>query len=76
MNESLIVEMWDLLREYSDKKQLSIVAERFVDLISDHGASEQNLTEALGHDDNLDDAIRNLLDLEEEDDNDYDYDEE
>jgi len=74
MNEALIVEMWDLLREYTDKKQVTVVAERFVDLLSDHGATEQNLTEALGHDDFLDDAVRVFLDLDEEEDEDEDYD--
>ena len=72
MNEALIVEMWDLLREYTDKKHVTVVAERFVDLLSDHGATEQNLTEALGHDDFLDDAIRVFLDLDEEEDDDED----
>jgi hypothetical protein len=78
MNESLIVEMWDLLKEYGDKKHLSIVAEKYVDLLSDHGATDQNLSEALGHDDLLDEAIKTMLDIEdsEDDEDDYDYDEE
>lgn len=76
MNESFIVEMWELVKEYSDKKHLSIVAEKYVDLLSDHGATDQNLENALGHDDELDDAIRNILDIDDDyDDDDYDYDE-
>lgn len=75
MNESLIVELWDLLKEYGDKKQMTIIAERFVDVLSDHGATEQNLEDVLGHDDLLDYAIRELLDIEDdhyEEDQDYD----
>lgn len=76
MNESLIVEMWDLLREYCDKKQIALVAERYVDLLGDHGASDQNLEDVLGHDDYLDDAIRTMLDIDEDESDEYDYDDE
>jgi hypothetical protein len=78
MNESLIVELWDLLKEYGDKKQLSIVAEKFANLLSDHGATDRDLENSLGHDDDLDTAIRELLDIDDDsdDDSDYDYDDE
>lgn len=78
MNESLVVEMWDLLKEYSDKKQLSVIAEKYVNVLSDHGVRDQDLENALGHDDDLDDAIRELLELDDSDDyeDDYDYDDE
>lgn len=78
MNESFVVEMWDLIREYSDKRQLSVVAERYVLLISDNGISDDMLEDCIGHDDDLDDAIREFLELDEddfdEDEDDYDYD--
>jgi hypothetical protein len=78
MNESLVVEMWDLLKEYSDKKQLSVIAEKYVNVLSDHGVRDQDLENALGHDDDLDDAIKELLELDDSDDynDDYDYDDE
>ena len=80
MNESFVVELWELLKEYSDRKHLSIVSEKYVDLLVDHGISDQSLENALGHDDDLDDAIRNVLDIFDEDDDvddgDYDYDDE
>lgn len=79
MNESLVVEMWDLIREYADKKHVSILAEKYVDLLTDHGATDQHLENALGHDDELDEAIRNILDIDDDedfDDDDYDYDDE
>jgi hypothetical protein len=79
MNESFVVEMWDLVREYSDKRQLTVIADRYVSLLSDSGISDNVLEESIGHDDHLDDAIRELLDIDEddfdEDDDNYDYDE-
>jgi hypothetical protein len=77
MNEALIVELWDLLKEYGDKKQMSIIAERFVELIGEYGATEQNLEDVLGHDDALDEALREFLDIEDDhSEEDYDYDDE
>jgi hypothetical protein len=77
MNESFVVEMWELIREYSDKRQLTVIADRYVSLLSDNGVSDNILEDSIGHDDALDDAIRELLDIDEEDldeDDDYDYD--
>jgi len=78
MNESFVVEMWELLKEYSDKKHLSIVSEKYIDLLVDHGVSDQVLENALGHDDDLDESIRNILEMYDDDDgdDDYDYDDE
>lgn len=72
MNEELIVEMWHLIREYSDKKQLPIIAEKYVDILGENGVSEQSIENSLGHDDDLDEAIKTALDIED----DLDYDEE
>jgi hypothetical protein len=72
MNEILLVEIWDLLREYADKKQLSVLAEKYVDILGENGVSEQNLENALGHDEDLDEAIKSVLDLEEPEDYDND----
>lgn len=77
MNESFIIALWDIFKEYGDKKQMTIIAERFVDILSEHGTTEHNLEEALGHDEYLDDAIREMLDIEEEEfEEDLDYDDE
>jgi poly-D-alanine transfer protein DltD len=75
MNESLVVEMWDLIKEYADKKQLSVIAEKYLNVLSDHGVREQDLESALGHDDDLDDAIKELLEIDDEVDYDEDDDE-
>jgi hypothetical protein len=67
MNESFVVEMWNLMREYSDKRQIAVVAERYVSLLSDNGILDNILEDSIGHDDDLDDAIRELLDIDDED---------
>ena len=75
MNEAIIVEIWSLLKEYSDKKQITSIATKFVDLLSENGVRENEIESALGHDDDLDDAIKEMLMIEDED-NSYDYDDE
>jgi hypothetical protein len=78
MNESLIVEMWDLFKDYTDKKHHAVIAEKYVVILSDHGASDRDLEHVLGHDDALDYAIKDLLDINpyEEEDNYNDFDDE
>jgi hypothetical protein len=67
MNESLIIEIWNLIREYGDKKQMTAIANKFVDLLMENGVRESDIESALGTDDDLDDAIKELLDITEED---------
>ena len=62
-----------LFKEYIDKKALDLVAERYVDLLADHGISDKILSSASGHDDVLDEAIEYYLD-DEDDEDDYDED--
>jgi hypothetical protein len=66
MNESQVVEVWTLFKEYIDKKALEIAAERYVDLLADYGVADDILTNSLGTDSTLDDAINYFLDVEEE----------
>jgi hypothetical protein len=81
MNENQIADIWLLFKEYADKKAVESLAERYVDLLADHGLSDKVLKEAIGFDDDLDEAIEYYLDqdseesLEEEDNWDYDEDE-
>ncbi len=82
MNEHQIADIWLLIKEYVDKKALEPLAERYVDLLADHGISDKILKESLGYDDHLDEAIEYYLgneeeseDAEAEEDN-WDYDEE
>lgn len=77
MDECQIMETWTVFKEYLDKKQIDIVAEKYIDLCTDHGASEHELRDCLGSDTVLDKAINQFLsqyedDIEDEDD-DEDY---
>jgi hypothetical protein len=81
MNENQIADIWLLFKEYADKKALESLAERYVDLLADHGISDKTLKDAIGYDESLDEAIEYYLDqdseesLDEEDNWDYDEDE-
>jgi hypothetical protein len=66
MNEEKIVEIWTLFKEYLDKKQIEVIAERFVDLMADYGVADDTFKEALGTDTELDNAIYYYLDLDED----------
>lgn len=72
MESNQIVDTWMLFKEYLEKKQIELVAEKFVDMLADYGVEEEQLMDALGSDSVLDEAIRYYLDI---DDNIKDYDE-
>jgi hypothetical protein len=81
MNENQIADIWMLFKEYVDKKAIDALAERYVDLLADHGIGDKTLEAAVGYDEGLDTAIEYYLDqdteegFEEEDNWDYDEDE-
>ena len=70
MQNDEAVEVWNLMRNYIDKKQMAIAAERFVDLLADFGFGDQEIESCIGYDSTLDSAIMYYLDddFEEEDD--------
>ena len=75
MNEENIVEIWTLFREYLDKKQIEVIAEKYVDVLADYGVSDQVFKESLGSDIQLDNAIQYYLELDADinyDDEDWD----
>lgn len=61
------VDVWNLFKEYVDKKQVELVAEKYVDLLADHGVDDQQMKELLGNDNHLDEAISYYLDEDEQD---------
>lgn len=67
MNDDLILDMWDFIKELVDKKTVGSVAEKYVDILLEHGILEQSLKTAIGHDHDLDDAISYYLDDDEDD---------
>lgn len=84
MNENLIVDVWNLIKDSTDQKKLNGTAESFVDLLADYGISDSVLDACLGSDDYLDDAISYYLekdggefedeeDVEDYEDEDEDY---
>ena len=72
MNEEQIADIWMMFKEYCDKKQIEIVAEKFVDLLADYGVSDETFKDCVGTDIDLDNAISYYLD----DDYEGDYEEE
>jgi len=68
MNEEHVSEVWMLFKQYMDKKQLEIAAEKYIDLLADQGIDDVVLQDAMGMDAVLDDAIVYYLDLDTIDD--------
>jgi hypothetical protein len=75
MNESQIADIWTLFRDYLDKKQIDVAAEKFVDLLADYGVEDLIFEELIGTDKYLDTAIQYYLDLDNNDHEDYNGDE-
>jgi hypothetical protein len=73
MNENHIADIWMLFKEYLDKKTVDLVAERYIDLLADHGIGDKVIASASGYDDSLDEAIEYYLD-EDTDEDDYEED--
>ena len=62
LSGSQVVELWTFFKEYIDRKQpMDVIAEKFVDLLVDHGAE----------DDDLDKAITYCLEIGESEEEDY-----
>ena len=57
MNDSQIIEFWQVFKEYIEKKHIETVAERYVDLCADFGTDDEAFRDALGSDNELDKAI-------------------
>ena len=70
MDESQIVDVWMIFKENIDKKSIEITAERYVECCADYGATDEHFTNALGNDNDLDDAISYYLDLDNDPDDD------
>lgn len=71
LNETQIGDIWILFADYIDKKQIEVAAERYIDLLADHGVDDRTLQGATGIDGTLDSAIEYYLDEEDDGDDDY-----
>lgn len=75
MNEEQIADIWSLFKHYLDKKQVDIIAEKYVDLLADYGVDDITFKEILGNDRDLDTAIHYYLEIDSDlDDEDYEDD--
>ena len=72
LNDVQIGEVWTLFSAYIDKKHLNVVAERYVEFLSDAGATDKTLKNSVGVDHYLDHAISDFLE-EDEDEIEEDY---
>ena len=79
MEENLIIEVWDVFKDYVSEKNKSTAANHFVDFLTGKEVKVSVLEALVGYDSHLDDAISSVLDaadLEDDgDDNDW-YDDE
>ena len=64
LNEEQIGEVWTMFKEFIDKKNVDVAAEQFVDLLAEYGVSDSVLENAIGVDDDLDEAITYYLELD------------
>ena len=64
LNEEQIGEVWTMFNEFIDKKNVDVAAEQFVDLLAEYGVSDSVLENAIGVDDDLDEAITYYLELD------------
>ena len=73
LNDTQIGEVWLLFADYIDKKQLDIVAERYVELLLDNGVTDRTLRQSMGVEHNLDQAIEYYLDEENDNQEEIDF---
>ena len=65
MDEQLIIEIWDLFKEYIPGKNMETAANHFVDFLVDKDVDTSVLEGLQGLDNSLDEAIKALLREEE-----------
>jgi hypothetical protein len=61
MNENMIADMWNLFKDFLDKKTIEMAAEKYIDLLADYGVDDLTLKEVKDVDRYLDDAITYYL---------------
>lgn len=74
MEESQIIELWDVFKEYIPEKQKEIAANHYVDFLLGHDVEIDTLSDLMGYDAHLDQAIELVVESEQEEDSDNDVD--
>ena len=59
--------LWELFKEYLDKKHIEMAAEKYVDTLIDYGMDDIQLKGMLGVDKTLDAAIQYYLEMDQDD---------
>jgi len=72
LNETQVGDIWLNFVEYIDKKQVEVVAERYVDLLADFGTTDRIMQGSMGVDPILDQAIEYYMDEDSDDADDVD----
>ena len=67
MNEEQMLDVWNLFKEYLDKKQMDIISEKYVDMLADYGVDDIQFKSMLGNDKDLDSAINYYLEMDDVD---------
>ena len=70
MEESLIMEMWDLFIEYIPEKNRDMAADQYVDFLLGQGFENEVLEGLMGYDPHMDTAIKVVIDTETSEDED------
>lgn len=65
IESTLFIELWEFFKAHADKKQIDVLAEKYIDIMADHGIEDDVLQESLGSDEDLDKAINYYLDLDD-----------
>jgi hypothetical protein len=80
MEESLIIETWDVFKEYISEKNRDIAASHYVDFLLGKDVETSVLEGLMGYDSSLDQAIELVVGEKDEDsdaeDDDYGYEDE
>ena len=66
MNETSCLLIWDYIKNYFNKNDLELAANKFVDALVEIGVTDDQLRNLVGHDDAIDDAVQYYLEEEEE----------
>lgn len=74
MDESLIIELWDIFKEYIPDKNKETAASQFVDFLVGKDVTSDVLESLIGYDTHLDEAIKYVLDTYNSDDDEIDED--
>jgi hypothetical protein len=72
MEEDLIIEIWDVFKEYISDKNKDTAANHFVEFLLGKDVDNSVLQSLVGYDTSLDEAIELIIDQDQEDEEDED----